>query len=1120
MLAVKVQGSGITAVYLAILITAGILQPVLMPKPVPDILKRCNMPQFEVTDSIIKNHASNSDTFHKGFIYYLNKRVLGFEFDEDNLTAHAIVQGHEKYSVAVSFSERGTVKSSRCSCPAYSTYSGACKHIVAVLKTAQKELKDLQLSPVQNQKAVNQIFSYFGSMDEESKKETIRLELTYNLEKDYNRVFSSVELRIGKDRLYVVKSLKDFFDSLDNYKTMEFGKNFMYDPSIHTFSKQDQAIINLFKEIQENEKLLKNSFSNYYQSGSVFKGKKIYLSDHTVKRLFYEMKGKPFNAVIFDVEASGINILMKELPLDFSLKPEKENLLLTLNIKQTVIPITKAGEYFYYNGSIYNPPEQQQKYFLPFYSGFSNSLKKCIVFTAQEKGRFVSEILPYVQSIGQVWIDEELQKSFYREELQVRIYFDKYLDGISAKPEFHYGEVAINPFAARQTASEISGRILVREMEKERNILAFFEKADFKVEKDRIYLLDEDRMFEFMYQVFPRLQEQAEIYYSDSFRSIKIKEPSTFSGGVRLNQRSNMLEFSFHYEDIDNNELSQIFASLREKKKYYRLRDGSFIPLNAPELESMAELVDQLNIDGDDLGKKAIELPKYRAMYIDSILRESRLHHVERNLAFKQMVQNIREPEDMEFEIPPSLQNVLRDYQKIGFKWLNTLAAYGFGGILADDMGLGKTLQVIAFVLAEKAKGSGPSLVIAPTSLIYNWQDEVRKFTHQLNVLVISGVQKERQEQLQEISSADIVVTSYPLIRRDVDMYSEYNFACCFLDEAQHIKNPNTINARSVKQIKANSYFALTGTPIENSLTELWSIFDFIMPGYLSSHARFVRKYENPVVKNQDKKALTELSRHIRPFILRRMKKDVLKELPEKIETRMTAEMTGEQKKIYLAYLQQARGEIAREIEANGFEKSQIKILAALTRLRQICCHPSLFVENYAGDSGKISLLEEVLEDAIESGHRILLFSQFTSMLEIIKTLLNEKKTGYFYLDGSTKAEDRVEMVRTFNNGEGKVFLISLKAGGTGLNLTGADMVIHYDPWWNPAVEDQASDRAHRIGQKNVVQVIKLITQGTIEEKIFELQQKKKEIIDSVIKPGETLLTKMTENDIKELFEM
>ena len=726
-----------------------------------------------------------------------------------------------------------------------------------------------------------------------------------------------------------------------------------------------------------------------------------------------------------------------------------------------------------------------------------------------------------MSKVGEVKIDSTLKETFYHQELVAKLYFDKAHEGIKGKVDFQYGDELINPFASTiKDKSSMSRKILVRDTEKERRILSLLENAEFIVNKGEIFLVEEDKIFDFVLNILPQLQELVEVYYSEGFKALQVRSYTSISGKIRLNEDSSLLEFSFQYEDIDNAELEHILSSLKERKKYHRLKDGSFIPLNAPELSSMAELIDNLDLSAKDIKNKVIELPKYRAMYIDSYIRNSDLKHIERNNAFKQLVQNVHEPQDMEFEVPEQLQNVLREYQKTGFKWLKTLSAYGLGGILADDMGLGKTLQVITFILSEKAKSLGSSLVIAPTSLVYNWQDEVKKFAPQLNVLVISGAQKERQEQITEIKNADIVVTSYPLLRRDIEMYDDIEFAYCFLDEAQHIKNPNTLSAKSVSQIKAKGCFALTGTPIENSLTELWSIFNAAMPGYLLTHNKFTKRFESPIVKGQDPKVINELSRHIKPFILRRMKRDVLKELPQKIETRVTAEMTTEQKKVYLAYLQQAKGEIARELAGDGFQKSQIKILAALTRLRQICCHPSLFLDDFKGESGKTLLLQEILEDALESGHRILLFSQFTSMLDIIGEYLVKEQIEYFYLRGSTKTELRGEMVRAFNEGKGKIFLISLKAGGTGLNLTGADMVIHYDPWWNPAVEDQATDRAYRIGQKNVVQVMKLITQGTIEEKIYNLQQKKREIIDAVIQPGETFVSKLTEREVRELFEI
>ncbi|MPM67614.1 hypothetical protein SDC9_114538 [bioreactor metagenome] len=371
--------------------------------------------------------------------------------------------------------------------------------------------------------------------------------------------------------------------------------------------------------------------------------------------------------------------------------------------------------------------------------------------------------------------------------------------------------------------------------------------------------------------------------------------------------------------------------------------------------------------------------------------------------------------------------------------------------------------------------------------------------------------------------SHDVVITSYPLIRRDIEDYKKIRFSICILDEAQHIKNPTSLNAQSVKEINAGKRFALTGTPMENSLTELWSIFDFIMPGYLKTHGRFTKNFETPIVKDKNENVLNELLKLIRPFILRRFKKDVALELPPKIEHKVVVEMTEEQKKLYASYVESFKEEIKEEIREKGFNRSKLKILSLLTRLRQICCDPGSFLENYRGDSGKYIALDDILEESIANGHRILLFSQFTTILHNIKERLNKVGINSMYLDGSTPSLERMAMVKEFNEGNAEVFLISLKAGGTGLNLTGADLVIHFDPWWNPAVEDQAVDRAHRIGQTKTVEVIKLITKGTIEEKIYALQEKKKEIIQSVLdgeNHSDVVISNMTEEEVEDLFKI
>jgi SNF2 family DNA or RNA helicase len=444
---------------------------------------------------------------------------------------------------------------------------------------------------------------------------------------------------------------------------------------------------------------------------------------------------------------------------------------------------------------------------------------------------------------------------------------------------------------------------------------------------------------------------------------------------------------------------------------------------------------------------------------------------------------------------------------------MKQLSVLGFGGILADDMGLGKTLQVIAYVMGERPEK--PALIVTPSALIYNWYNEIQRFTPEARVLVVDGPKEEREELVKELDGYEFVITSYPMLRRDGALYKDKMFSYCFIDEAQYIKNPKTMNARSVKNVNARVRFALTGTPIENSLIELWSIFDFVMEGYLYSAKEFRERFEIPLTKNSDYSAVESLRAKIKPFVLRRMKQDVLEELPEKIENTVYADLVPEQKRLYAAYLATARSETAQLLESGA----KMRILTILMRLRQICCHPALFDENYKKESGKLNALIDIVTGAIESGHRILVFSQFTSMLAIIRRKLDSMDIQSFYIDGQTKPYERTELAQRFNNGECPVFLISLKAGGTGLNLIGADTVVHFDPWWNPAVMDQASDRAYRIGQTRAVQVIRLASSGTIEEKILRLQESKRLLADDIIKMNTESFSALSNEEILSLFE-
>lgn len=538
----------------------------------------------------------------------------------------------------------------------------------------------------------------------------------------------------------------------------------------------------------------------------------------------------------------------------------------------------------------------------------------------------------------------------------------------------------------------------------------------------------------------------------------------------------------------------------------------------------MENVVDNIEIDYVNSEGGTIKLPIYRAMYLEKLFKEMNNTNIQKNEYYKKMISEIEDRHiDINTKIPKKLNTELRTYQKIGYKWLKTLEQYKMGGILADDMGLGKTVQVLTVILSyiqenkEKAKNS---IIVCPSSLTLNWYNEIQKFTPTIKTLVISGDYLERKRKIETINNYQIVITSYDSLKRDIDLYTQYNFKYIVADEAQYIKNNNTKNSKAVKLINAETKFALTGTPIENSLSELWSIFDFIMPGYLFNYRKFKELYETPIVKENDAQAMEKLKQLIEPFVLRRIKKEVLKELPDKTITVLTSQMVDEQQDIYLSYLAQAKKDAFAEIKENGIEKSQIKILALLTRLRQICCHPSLFIENYKGESGKLNQCIEIVKDAIQSGHKILLFSGYATMFEIIEKELKKENIEYLKLTGQTKVSDRIDLVNEFNNNpDKKLFLISLKAGGTGLNLIGADMVIHYDPWWNLSAENQATDRTYRIGQKKNVQVYKLITKNSIEEKIYELQKRKETLIDSMLSVNQTFISKLSKEDIMNLFE-
>jgi SNF2 family DNA or RNA helicase len=547
-------------------------------------------------------------------------------------------------------------------------------------------------------------------------------------------------------------------------------------------------------------------------------------------------------------------------------------------------------------------------------------------------------------------------------------------------------------------------------------------------------------------------------------------------------------------------------------QSHTKLKNGKFAVIDTGAVEELQEVLLDCAPQQNERGYR---MSNAQAGFLRSALNQQPEWQVNAPESWTQRAQ--RQSGEMKVAPPPlgDLEAVLRPYQKHGVGWLYFLRENRFGGILADEMGLGKTLQTLAYLRTVKA--GKPSLIVCPTSLVYNWANEAARFTPELKVVELHG--PKRHALFGELANADLVVTSYGLVRRDAEAYRGIEFDTVVLDEAQHIKNRQTQNAQAVKSIRSRHRLVLTGTPLENSVLDLWSIFDFLMPGYLGTSTDFKERYEVPIAREKSVEAQARLARRIRPFLLRRLKSEVAKDLPPKIEQVSYCELTQEQKSVYEQVLEAGRKEITTAVEANGLQKSRMVILTALLRLRQICCDLRLLKlegTEAATASGKLDLFGELLEEIVDGGHRVLVFSQFVSMLSILKEQLAAEGIEYCYLDGSTA--DRGAVVERFQKSSVPVFLISLKAGGVGLNLTGADTVIHYDPWWNPAVEDQATDRAHRIGQAKVVTSYKLITRGTVEEKILSLQERKREVIRATLGSEEAFTEALTWEEIQGLF--
>ena len=746
-------------------------------------------------------------------------------------------------------------------------------------------------------------------------------------------------------------------------------------------------------------------------------------------------------------------------------------------------------------------------------------------------GKFIYEELPKLREVMDVNIDENISKLMLEERppLNIVTLGIDYDQSLKASLEFEYDGVRV-PFSK---SSDKAPYITVKKSGED---FVYWIKRNFKHELDSYNMLLACKFVPMQTNNLALEKENAIDFYNyyikqagDGWKFVEKDDMSFFKLMDDPFRLCAKIDFSEDSQDSFEIQLygqvgdevidfDDVYDTIQSGEKYSRIRSLGFVEFPAQNIYAMMRAFNSFDVYRNDENKFTVKT--YRAGLINELKNLGvELVLSDRFKEFWEQMSTFSTHDGL--ELPENATADFREYQLKGYGWLWFMYKYGLNGILADDMGLGKTLQ--ALTVLQKAKevdGPAPTLVICPTTVVFNWESEIQKFAPGLSCLKLSGV--ERKQLFKEIPNYDVVITSYALVRRDIEKLKDINFRYVILDESQNIKNAMSQTAQAVKKLNAQHKLALSGTPIENKLEELWSVFDFLMPGFLFNVAEFNHRYVNPIMERQDKTVEKRLKLQIYPFILRRMKRDVAKDLPDKVENIAYCELTDDQKDFYLQVLDSTKEELFKSIEQNGLEKSRLSIFSALLRLRQICCHPRLYdkenVKNITS-SGKFEKLKVLLEEIISEGHRILLFSQFVDMLDIIKAWLEREGIPYEYLTGKTK--DRQGAVERFNSTPSiPIFLISLKAGGTGLNLTGADYVIHYDPWWNPAVEDQATDRAYRIGQTKKVFVYRLITKNTVEEKIQKLKTVKRNLVDSVISVDRNIVKSLTMDDIKEIFSV
>lgn len=1082
-----------------------------------------------------------SATYQKGANLYLSDKIENRSIEEKDresrIKADVIGSGRQRYKTSVTISDDDDIIEYSCTCPAYSSYFGMCKHCVAlalsyrgyqlakekkgreqdlrpgktgISKIAAPKADQKKVRPVTSSQLKTMISSY-ASMGKSRFMEGYGGEIQLIPEFDSFGQNMSVEFKIGSQRKYVLKNICKFLDCVEKGAYDSYGKSLGFVHTRDAFTEEALQWIDLLAS------LLRARYHNFSFSSQSYSSnfRKISLQSLGLEKCFQMYMGKVFQAGGKEYEIRDENPRLR-----LTVTAEGEN-----GVRLKMDPIQaiygSSRRYLVSGQTIYQcSPEFSVKVWPALLAlnavkpeGFSYHYgqEEALYLDKEDFRGFFGNVAPVLEPYLEI-VTENFDPEQYRpREAELCVYLEYEEEApcsIQARAEAVYGDAVYDIFEDMDLEKEY------RDVEKERILTEELRKY-FTFQKTKSgylgYCPGEEELYDLLKNGLERLYKITSLMIDEKIRGIRLVKSPRVTVGVSLQE--GMLDFSLESEDMSLAEMESILASLRRKKKFYRMKTGDFISLENNGLSLISDLSSGLQIPAGELEEGHFKAPGYRAAYVSEAVKEAGEGvNIRRSTEFRRLIRDMKSYSDSDFEIPNGINAKLRGYQKDGFRWLATLDAWGFGGILADDMGLGKTLQVIAFFQMKKENG----LIVCPASLVYNWESELKRFAPELKPHIIAGAAKDRKVQIEnmpEEKGGEIFITSYDLLKKDISFYKDKKIYCVIADEAQYLKNAGTQTAKAVKQLRAQRRFALTGTPIENQLSDLWSIFDFIMPGYLYGYSRFREELELPAVARKDEDALRRLKMLVTPFILRRKKKDVLKDLPDKLEEVVYTRMEEEQRKIYDAHVKRLRMELAGQSEEE-YNQNKIKYLAELTRLRMICCCPALCFEGYNGGSAKTEMCMELIENAVSGGHCLLVFSQFTRMLDILSEELKKRKIEFLYLSGQNTKEERKSMVERFSSGEIPVFLISLKAGGTGLNLTAADMVIHYDPWWNKAAMDQASDRAHRIGQENVVTVMNLVVRDSVEEKIIALQQKKAEMADAVMDGSGISRHRLTREDL------